>query len=236
MVNDEYFFKLDDEGNFSLRETNGHAEEAERSTCDCCGASFDDDDLRTVGVNEDARVCESCCDDSYTYVENATRWGGCFVHSNDVFESVEGDTLTDSARCLDGYTHLACGQYEGQYTQDDNAFCDVNGEYWHVDDIGDGVVCLCEGSTHSGEYIDVDDAVEDIEGNYWHEDDVGDGVTKVDAGKHEGEYVCTDEVVTCANGTIWHTGDIDVHIKQSALDPSVYVDITQLEIVEGETE
>jgi hypothetical protein len=236
MFNDEYFFKLDDEGNFSLRETNGHAEEAERSTCDCCGASFDDDDLRTVGVNEDARVCDGCTDENYTYVENATRWGGCFVHNDDVFESVEGDTLTDSSHSLNGYTYLDCGQHEGLYTQDDNAVCDVNGEYWHTDDIGGDLVCLCEGSTHSGEYIARGDAVEDIESNYWHEDDVGADITQVDAGIHEGEYVCTDDTVTDSNGTIWHIDDVDVHIKQSALDPTVYVDITQLEIVEGETE
>ena len=236
MFNDEYFFKLDDDGSFALRETNGHAEEAERSTCDCCGASFDDDDLRTVGVNEDARVCESCTDNEYTYVENATRWGGCFVHNDDVFETVEGDVLTDSSHALNGYTYLDCGQYESRYTSDDNAVCDVDGSYWHEDDIGDGLVCLCDGSTHSGEYIARGDAIKDIEGNYWHEDDVGADVTQVDAGTHEGEYVCTDDTVTDSNGTIWHTDDVDVHIKQSALDPKVYVAIDQLEIVEGETE
>jgi hypothetical protein len=236
MFNDEYFFSLNDEGNFSLRETNGHADEVERSRCDCCGASFDDDDLRTVGIHEDARVCDGCIDENYTYVENATRWGGCFVYSDDVFESVEGDTLVDSARCLDGYTRLDNGQHEGLYTQDDNAVCDVNGEYWHTDDIGGDLVCLCEGSTHSGEYIARGDAVEDIESNYWHEDDVGADITQVDAGMHEGEYVCTDDTVTDSNGTIWHTDDVDVHIKQSALDPTVYVAIDQLEITEGETE
>jgi hypothetical protein len=236
MFNDEYFFSLNDEGNFSLRETNGSAEESERSTCDCCGASFDDDDLRTVGIHEDARVCDSCCDENYTYVENATRWGGCFVYSDDVFESVEGDTLIDSARCLDGYTRLDNGQHEGLYTQDDNAVCDVNGEYWHTDDIGGDLVCLCEGSTHSGEYIARGDAIKDIDDNYWHEDDVGADITQVDAGMHEGEYVCTDDTVTDSNGTIWHTDDVDVHIKQSALDPTVYVAIDQLEITEGETE
>jgi hypothetical protein len=95
---------------------------------------------------------------------------------------------------------------------------------------------LCDGSTHSGEYIARVDAVEDIEGNYWHEDDVGADITQVDAGKYEGKYVCTDDVVSDSNGGTWHTDDIDVHIKQSALDPSVYVAIDQLEIVEGETE
>jgi hypothetical protein len=95
---------------------------------------------------------------------------------------------------------------------------------------------LCEGSTHSGEYIARGDAIKDIDDNYWHEDDVGADITQVDAGMHEGEYVCTDDTVTDSNGTIWHTDDVDVHIKQSALDPTVYVDITQLEITEGETE
>ena len=230
----ERYFVLDRDGEFELRETNGRVEEAERSTCDCCGGRFHDDDLRTVGRHEDTQVCEGCIDSDYTYVENATRWGGAYIHNDDVFESVEGDTLTDSEYCLRDYVYLNCGQYEGQYTNTDNSVCDVNGEYWHEDDIGEGLVCLCDGSTHSGEYIAQVDAIEDIEGNYWHEDDVGDGITQVDAGTYEGKYVCSDDVVTCANGTIWHTDDIDVHIKQSALDPTVYVDITQLEIVEGE--
>jgi hypothetical protein len=230
----ESYFVLDDDGEFYLRETNGRAEEAERSTCDCCGGRFDDDDLRTVGVNDDARVCESCTDENYTYIERATRWGGVYVHNDDVFESVEGDALTDSSYALSGYVYLNCGQHEGLYTREDNAVCDVNGDYWHEDDIGDGLVCLCDGSNRSGEYIAQVDAVEDIDGNYWYTDDVGDGVTQVDAGKHEGEYVCTDDIVSDSNGGTWHTDDIDVHIKQSALDPSVYVAIDQLEIVEGE--
>jgi hypothetical protein len=231
----EYYFVLDDDGEFSLRETNGRVEERERSTCDCCGARFDDDDLRTVGIHEDSRVCEGCIDSDYTYVEHANRWGGAYIHNDDVFESVEGDTLTDSSHCLQNYTYLDCGQHEGLYTHDDNAVCDVNGEYWHTDDIGGDLVCLCEGSTHSGEYIDADDAIKDIDDNYWHEDDVGADITQVDAGIHEGEYVCTDDTVTDSNGTIWHTDDVDVHIKQSALDPTVYVAIDQLEITEGET-
>jgi hypothetical protein len=232
----EYYLVLDDDGEFELRETNGRVEQAERATCDCCGGTFNDDDLRTVGVNEDARVCEGCIDNEYTYVEHANRWGGAFIHNDDVFESVEGDTLTDTSHSLEGYTRLDCGQYEGDYTHDDNAVCDVNGEYWHEDDIGAGLVCLFEDSDHGGEYIARGDAVEDIEGNHWHEDDVGAYIMKVDAGIYEGKHACTDDTVVDANGTVWHRDDIDVNIKQSALDPSVYVDIDQLEIVEGETE
>jgi hypothetical protein len=230
------YWRITGDGEYELRETNGIAGDNERCTCEHCGARVSEDDLRSTGVDGDYSVCESCIDSDFTWVENANRYGGAYINNDDVFESVEGDTLIDSARCLDGYTRLDNGQHEGLYTQDDNAVCDVNGEYWHTDDIGGDLVCLCEGSTHSGEYIDVDDAIKDIDDNYWHEDDVGADITQVDAGMHEGEYVCTDDTVTDSNGTIWHTDDVDVHIKQSALDPTVYVAIDQLEITEGVTE
>jgi hypothetical protein len=48
--------------------------------------------------------------------------------------------------------------------------------------------------------------------------------------------VLLDETVTDSHGEHWHTDDIDKYIKQSALDDSVYVDIDQIEITEGETE
>jgi len=44
-----------------------------------------------------------------------------------------------------------------------------------------------------------------------------------------------DDTVLDCYGDRWHKDDIGTYLKQSALDDSVYVDISQIEITEGET-
>jgi hypothetical protein len=131
---------------------------------------------------------------------------------------------------------LDYGCHEGEWTHIDRTVCDIDGNYWHEDDVGDELLQLDGESKHAHEYADADDVHTTMCGRHFHEDDVGETIVHLEHGVHDGEYVLFDETVTDSHGDRWHTDDIDKYIKQSALDDSVYVAIDQLEIVERETE
>lgn len=59
----------------------GWAHDTVQSECCCCGEGFADDDLYYIG-SEDASVCESCRDDSYTYAQG--RRGQDYYPNDDV--------------------------------------------------------------------------------------------------------------------------------------------------------
>lgn len=229
-------WRLSNDGEYELRETNGVAGESQMCTCEHCGSRVAEDDLHCTGVEGDYSVCSDCLDSDFTYVENVCRWGGAYINNDEVVETVEGDYIVPNSRCAEDYVCLDHGQHEGAYTHIDNTVCDINGEYWHDDDVGAGLLRLDSASKHGDEFVDADEVRTTMCGRHFHEDDLGETIIELEHGLHEGEYVLLDETVTDSHGDRWHTDDIDKYIKQSALDEDVYVDIDQIEITEGETE
>jgi hypothetical protein len=230
------YWRITGDGEYELRETNGIAGDNERCTCEHCGSRVSEDDLRSTGVDGDYSVCESCIDSDFTWVENANRYGGAYINNDEVVTTVEGDAIVPNTRGAEDYMSLDYGCHEGEWTHIDNTVCDIDGNYWHEDDVGDDLLQLDGDSKHAHEYVDADDVHTTMCGRHFHEDDVGETIIELEHGLHDGEYVLLDETVTDSHGERWHTDDIDKYIKQSALDEDVYVDIDQIEITEGETE
>lgn len=232
----ETHWRISGDGEYELRETNGVAGESEMCTCEHCGSRVSVDDLSSTGVDGDYSVCSDCIESDFTYVDRVNRWGGAYINNNEVVTTVEGDAIVPNTRSADEYHCLDYGQHEGEWTHIDNTVCDIDGNYWHDDDVGDGLLRLDSASKHSDEFVDADEVNTTMCGRHFHEDDVGETIIELEHGVHEGEYVLLDETVTDSHGDRWHTHDIDKYIKQSALDEDVYVDIDQIEITEGETE
>lgn len=231
-----YHWRITSDGEYQLRETNGTAEYNESCTCEQCSARVSEDDLHSTGVDGDYSVCQSCLDDDYTWVEHATRWGGAYISNSDVVTTVEGDVIVPNTRCAEDYMFLDYGCHEGDWTHIDNTVCDIDGNYWHSDDMGDDLLRLDEASKHAHEYVDADDVHITMCCRNFHEDDVGETIVHLEHGVNEGEYALLEDTVLDCYGDRWHTDDIGKTIKQSALDEDVYVDIGQIEITEGETE
>jgi len=152
-----------------------------------------------------------------------------------VVTTVEGDAIVPGSRSAEDYVCLDNGCHDGDYTHIDNTVCDIDGNYWHDDDVGDDVLRLDDDSKHSGEYIDADDVHTTMCGRHFHDDDIGETIVHLEYGVHDGETVLMDDTVLDCYGDRWHKDDIGTYLKQSALDDSVYVDISQIEITEGET-
>jgi hypothetical protein len=230
------YWSISGDGEYELRETNGLAGENERCTCEHCGARVAEDEVHNTGVDGDYSVCNSCLDSDFTWVDNACRWGGAYINNDEVVTTVEGDSIVPNTRCAEDYMTLDYGCHEGEWTHIDRTVCDIDGNYWHEDDVGDELLQLDSDSKHAHEYVDADDVRTTMCGGHFHDDDVGETIVHLEHGLHDGEYVLLDETVTDSHGERWHTDDIDKYIKQSALDEDVYVDIDQIEITEGETE
>lgn len=129
-------------------EENGYDED-ECSICEDCHDPYHQDDGRTVGRDEDRYVCESCCDNSYTWVRGSSRWSGyreyyvesdnsAYLESSDY--SVDADNLPDGVVCTedgdyaerDDCVYVDC---VGYFLSDDDAVvCDVDGEWRMRDD------------------------------------------------------------------------------------------------------
>jgi len=231
-----HHWRISGDGEYQLRETNGTAEFIESCTCEHCGARVSEDDLHGTGVDGDYSVCQDCIESDFTWVDRASRYGGAYINNDEVVTTVEGDAIVPGSRSAEDYVCLDNGCHDGDYTHIDNTVCDIDGNYWHVDDVGDDLLRLDDASKHSGEYLDADDVRTTMCGCYFHEDDVGETIVELEHGEHRGEYALMDDTVLDCYGDRWHTDDIGKTIKQSALDEDVYVDIGQIEITEGETE
>ena len=211
----------DDEDGYNCFNTDGTADsvDAESSSyCDRCGNGFDEDDLRYI-EDEEIRVCEHCLGQRYT---NTSEHG--YVRDEYVAQTLCGEYTWDERHDPpDSVRVLDAGRYEGGWAHEDDVVSGIDGEYWHVDDIGTEEGCivrLCDDSHRAGEYAPVEDSVQ-VEGEWYHrEADVEhDIIVLCNKGANEGEYALADmhEVIGLGDpescGT-WHKAD-----EWSALEP-----------------
>jgi hypothetical protein len=108
------FFLIDEDGEYDMSSTCGFAAETNRSTCEDCGDSFNDDDGFWVGISENTRVCDACCSNNYIYAYS--RRGNQYHIPNDETIDVDGD------------------YYHTDYLSDNEIVCDIDGEYHRADD------------------------------------------------------------------------------------------------------
>lgn len=101
-----------------------------RSTCEDCGANiYSEDDEYFVGRHDDRLVCESCCENDYTY-SYGRRGYQYRVHNDSV---IEADGEYYDADYLDDNSIVELEN--GEYTHQDNAvFIESENEWYHCDD------------------------------------------------------------------------------------------------------
>ena len=165
--------RIDENGEYSCDNTGGSPSGSGGNECEDCDNRFSDGDGYWVGVSEDRHVCESCCNNDYTYAYG--RRGNQYYIPNDETVEVSGeyydtDYLSDNSIVVleDGdYAHLDdCITIDDQfYRDDDPSICyaeDVE-EYRLKDDCWQ---CGASDNWYSDETL----AVVDADGNMYHED------------------------------------------------------------------
>lgn len=164
-------------GTYACVDTGGYAEddgEGGGTECDVCHTTVDDDDITYVEY-EQRDVCACCLSRHYTHTTHS-RW----VRDVDVEIATDGTTWRAGDEAPDDYIYVDNGYHSGSYAPLDDAVCDTNDEWWHVDDIvrrpsydSNKVVWLCDDSKYAGEYAPEEDCYYvESEGVWVHEDDV----------------------------------------------------------------
>ena len=157
---------IDSDGDYWLERTDGspqnHSDE-DTFECECCGDRTDDDDGYWVNRLEDEHVCQSCCDNNYTYVYGRNR-NQYYINSD------------YAVYCNDEY-------YDEDYLEDNGIVRLENCEYEHIDNavqIGDfwyhcddERICYAE---DTGEYALCEDCWQCAESCEWYTDDCDDYV------------------------------------------------------------
>jgi len=165
--------RIDENGEYSCDNTGGSPSGSGGNECEDCDNRFSDGDGYWVGVSEDRHVCESCCNNDYTYAYS--RRGHQYYIPNDETVEVYGnyydtDYLSDNSivELEDGdYAHLdECITIDDQfYPRDDDRIC-------YAEDVEEYVLkedCWqCEGSDNW--YTNETAAMMDKDGNRYHED------------------------------------------------------------------
>ena len=165
--------EIDSNGEYDCSNTDGSPSGGSRITCDDCGDRFDDGDGYWVGIYEETHVCESCCNDNYTYAYSR-RGNQYYIRNDDTIQV--GDYYYDTDYLSDNnIVELADGSYE------DMEYCVlINDEWYRTDDedvcYAEDVeeYCLkddcwqCDGSGNW--YTDETAALMDNDGNRYHED------------------------------------------------------------------
>lgn len=166
-------FTIDDNGDFDASSTSGYVN-AYECTCEDCGAGFDDGDGYWVGIHEDRHVCESCCNDNYTYAYS--RRGDQYYIDCDRTVYV-GDDYYDTDYLSD---NEIVELHDGEYEHRDNAvWIESEDAYYHVDDDD---ICYAEDSnqyelcdncwqcTESGKWYTDDEDYVEVDGDKYHPD------------------------------------------------------------------
>lgn len=124
--------------------------------CPHCGARVDHDDLYSHGPDGDGQHCSECDDDFL----NVTGYRGYqySLHKDDCIEGVDGDWY--DREWMRDMVELTKGQHEDKCCHMEDTICDVDDEYWHVDDIvqepmRDGVILVTAGC-NKDQYVDAD--------------------------------------------------------------------------------
>lgn len=156
---DKDSFTIHCNGDLQCSNTNGITN-CHDHECEDCGAGFNDGDGYWVGRHEDRHICDSCCDDNYTYVygRNGHQY---YVHN-------------------DNYVCVGDEYYDVDYLSDNNIVELANGDYADIDDAvyvesadayypcDDDDVCYAE---DSGRHELTEDCWRCAESGNWYTDD-----------------------------------------------------------------
>lgn len=169
---------IDSDGNYLLDNTDGtpdYEDDENTFECECCGDRTSDDDGYWVSRQEDEHVCQSCCDNNYTYVYG--RRGNQYyinsdyaVYCND--EYYDEDYLDDNS-----IVRLTNGEYE----HTDNAV-EINGDWYDADDER---ICMAEDTE---EYALTEDCWQCAESCNWYTDDCTD-YTEYEGERYHDDYI-----------------------------------------------
>ena len=148
--NGEQVLAISDSGEYECDNTDGSPSGGERFTCECCGDSFDEDDMTWVGRGDDIHVCESCMMNEYTYAYTRRGYQAHIHNDNVVFvesqdEYYDVDYLGDN-----NIVELDSGEYEHM----DNAVYVSSRGTWFASDDTEVVY------THEGEHEMMEDCVQ----------------------------------------------------------------------------
>jgi hypothetical protein len=113
--NGDKWLEISDDGEYECDNTSGEPSCTARSTCDCCGDRFHDDDMYLVGRDDEEQVCTGCHDNAYTYVLGRRRRAYHISSADAVY--------IDSQSCY----------YDVNYLGENNIVELSNGDYEHAD-------------------------------------------------------------------------------------------------------
>jgi hypothetical protein len=154
---------IDSDGNYLLNRTDGTPdyeddEDEDTFNCEYCGERTNNDDGYWVTRQEDEHVCQSCCDNEYTYVYG--RRGNQYYVGNDYAVYCNNDYYDEDYLEDNGIVQLKNREYE----HTDNAV-EINGDWYHIDDER---ICLAEDTE---EYALREDCWQCAESCNWYTDD-----------------------------------------------------------------
>jgi len=165
----------DDDAEYQCDNTGGTASERSGQRCEDCGDRVDEGDGYWVNADEDVLVCDSCCNNSYTYAVSR-RGFERYINSDYVVWVESRDAHYDEDYLDDNnIVQLESGEYE----HTDNAV-EIDGEWYGSDD--ENIVY-----DHNGEYQLLDNCVALENGEYA----LTDEAWKCEA---SGEWYLTDDV------------------------------------------
>jgi hypothetical protein len=108
---------FDRHGYFEADQTSGLVEAIEKTTCDCCGDSYDAD-YEGSYVDDYGSVCQSCLDHQFTY------YGGEYYNNDDCVEVYSYNRYGTTSETI---PQQVIGS-DGQYVRT------ADSEYWNIDD------------------------------------------------------------------------------------------------------
>ena len=171
---DGYLFVAENGGEFQADSTAGVINQ-HNCTCEDCGDGFDEDDGYWTGIHEDRHVCQSCCDENYTYAYS--RRGNQYYINNDNVIEADGEWYDDRHLSDNSIIEL----HKGDYTHSDNAvYIESCDEYYEQDDDD---ICYAE---NTNRYELVDDCWQCTESGNWYTDD--EDYVEVDGDKYHPDH------------------------------------------------
>jgi hypothetical protein len=169
---------IDSDGEYTCDQTGGYPtamdNDDDNFDCDDCGDRTSNDDGYWVGRQEDVHVCNSCCDNNYTYVYGR-RGNQYYVHEDNVVyvesnsEHYDQDYLGDN-----NIVELENGDYEHM-----EEAIEINGDWYTIDDER---ICRFE---DTDEYGLTEDGWQCEQSCNWYTDDCTDWVEINDVRYHK---------------------------------------------------
>ena len=154
-----YLFVAENGGEFDASSTAGVINQ-HNCTCEDCGESFDEDDGYWTGTNEDNHVCQSCCDENYTYAYS--RRGNQYYINNDNVIEADGEWYDDRYLSDNNIVQL----HDGEFAHSDNAVYVESADEYYLEDDDD--ICYAE---NTNQYELVEDCWQCEESGNWYTDD-----------------------------------------------------------------